>query len=60
MKTYFVLFLVVLFMHTMTLVNVTVYDGELNGIVLWLSTVLFLIAVISFATEHRANKRTRG
>ncbi|WP_082233134.1 hypothetical protein [Halobacillus massiliensis] len=57
MKTYKVLFIIIFLMHMLTLVNATVFNGELNGIVMWISTVLFLIAIIYFSTEHRANKQ---
>lgn len=56
MKTYSILFILVAIMHTATLVNVTIFSGEWNGIVLLLSNILFLIAVFYFAIEFRANR----
>jgi len=57
LKTYSILFIVVALMHTITLLNVTLFKGEWNGIVLFLSSILFLIAVVYFGIERRANKR---
>lgn len=57
MKTYRVLFGIILILHTMTLVNVTLLNGGWNGIVMWLSTMLFVIAVLFFSTEFRAERR---
>ncbi|GAE33673.1 hypothetical protein [Halalkalibacter akibai] len=57
MKSYIILFIVVVFMHTITLVNVTIFNGEWNGIVLFLSNTLFIIAVFYFGIEFRANRK---
>ncbi|MCP3032917.1 hypothetical protein LF817_16450 [Halobacillus sp. A1] len=57
MKTYIILFIVIIAMHVMTFVNTTIFDGEWNGIVLMISNALFLIAAIFFGTEFRARKR---
>ncbi|ASF40602.1 hypothetical protein CEH05_16150 [Halobacillus halophilus] len=57
MKTYVILFMVVFLMHGMTLVNVTLFDGNWNGIVLMLSNLLFLVACVLFGTEIRARRR---
>ncbi|TDL32755.1 hypothetical protein E2R51_08765 [Jeotgalibacillus sp. S-D1] len=56
MKTYIVLFIVVALMHTITLVNVTLFNGEWNGIVLLLSTILFSLSIFYFGIEYRASK----
>ncbi|QXE01537.1 hypothetical protein [Terribacillus sp. DMT04] len=57
MKTYTVLFIFILLMHTMTLVNVTLFDGEWNGIVIWASSILFLAAVFFHAAEYQAHRK---
>ncbi|MFC7319310.1 hypothetical protein [Halobacillus campisalis] len=57
MKTYIILFIVIIAMHVMTLVNTTIFDGQWNGIVLMISNALFLIAAIFFGTEFRARKK---
>jgi len=57
-KTYSILFVIVVLMHTITLMNITLFKGEWNGIVLLLSTILFLIAVVYFSVERRANNKT--
>ncbi|MFE8699735.1 hypothetical protein ACFYKX_03755 [Cytobacillus sp. FJAT-54145] len=59
MKTYVVLFVIVAFMHTITLVNITIFSGEWNGIVLTISSILFLIAVFYFSTENRASRNRK-
>ncbi|RLL39985.1 hypothetical protein D8M04_19565 [Oceanobacillus piezotolerans] len=59
MRTYSILFIVIALMHTMTLVNVTIIKGEWNGIVLFISNILFLIAAVYFGTEYRANKKRK-
>lgn len=48
MKTFSILFIIVALIHSITLLN-----DEWNGIVLFPSTILFLIAVVYFITERR-------
>ncbi len=60
MRTYSILFIVVFLMHTITLVNVTIFNGEWNGFVLLFSNILFLIAVFYFGVEYRANRKTEA
>ncbi|RNA66970.1 hypothetical protein [Alteribacter keqinensis] len=57
MKTYTILFAIVFLMHLVTLVNLTLFSGEWNGIALWLSTGLFIVAVYYFGIEFRVRKR---
>ncbi|WP_347860969.1 hypothetical protein U0355_09715 [Salimicrobium sp. PL1-032A] len=57
MKTYQVLFGIIFILHTVILVNSTLLDGEWEGIVMWLSTALFVTAVFFFSTEFRAERR---
>lgn len=59
MKTYLVLFIIIAIMHSITLINIAIFNGAWNGIVLFLSTTLFIISVFYFSTEYRANK-SRG
>jgi len=56
LKTHSILFVVIFLMHTSNLINVTLFDGEWNGIVLMLSNILFLIGVIYFGIEFRADR----
>ncbi len=56
MKTSFILFIIVCFMHFSTLINITVFEGEWNGIVITISTMLFLIAVYHYGNERRVHK----
>ncbi|MET3194027.1 putative membrane channel-forming protein YqfA (hemolysin III family) [Bacillus sp. OAE603] len=60
MKTHSILFVVIFLIHTINLVNVTLFDGEWNGIVLMLSNILFLIGVIYYGIEFRANRNRKG
>lgn len=45
-------------MHTIIHVNVIIFKGEWNGIVLFLSNLLFLTAAVYFGIERSANKKT--
>ncbi|MFP7493000.1 hypothetical protein SFC66_04350 [Terribacillus saccharophilus] len=56
MKTYTILFCIIVIMHFMTLINTTLLDGEWHGVILWVSSILFLVAVFFHATEYRARK----
>ena len=57
MKTYSILFILVVLMHIVTLVNIVLFDGEWNGIAVFLSNVLFLIACVYFGIERRAHQK---
>ena len=57
MKTYFILFIFIAIMHSITLVNVTLFEGKWSGIVLFISNVLFILACFYFGIEHRAQKK---
>ncbi|MBM4761857.1 hypothetical protein [Bacillus sp. B15-48] len=50
------LIMVIIIMHTITLVNVTIFDGEWNGIVLALSSILFLVAIAIFGVDRQRNR----
>jgi len=54
------LFVIIFLMHTINLINVTILDGEWNGIVLMLSNILFLIGVFYYSIEYRANRSRKG
>ncbi len=56
MNTYSILFLVIAIMHSITLVNITFFDGAWNGIVLLLSNILFVVGLIYFGAERQARK----
>jgi len=60
LKTQSILFVVIFLMHTINLINVTLFEGEWNGIVLMLSNILFLIGVIYYGIEFRANRGRKG
>ncbi len=57
MKTYTILFILIAIMHLITLINVTLFEGEWNGIALFLSNILFIIACYYFGIEHRVNQQ---
>lgn len=54
-KTYSVLFILIAIMHLTTLTNLVLFEGEWNGIAVFLSNVLFIIACVYFGIERRAN-----
>ncbi|MFD1019637.1 hypothetical protein [Thalassobacillus hwangdonensis] len=56
MRTSTILFLLLFLIHTTTMVNITVFDGEWNGIALMISNILFLVAAIYYGSEYRARK----
>ncbi|WP_413381896.1 hypothetical protein [Alkalihalobacillus sp. 1P02AB] len=59
MRTYTILFIIIAIMHTANLVNVTLFKGEWNGIVLMLSNILFIIAIFYFSIEFRVNRKVK-
>lgn len=54
LKTYTILFVVIVLMHTINLINITLFDGEWNGIVLMLSNILFLIGLVYYGSEQKS------
>jgi hypothetical protein len=60
MKTHTILFIFIFFMHTLNLVNITLLNGEWNGIVLWVSSILFLLAIFFYGTEYQARKKRKA
>jgi len=60
LKTYSILFIVVALMHTTNLVNIIIFNSEWDGIVIALSTILFIIAIFYFSAEYRANRKKRN
>ena len=59
MKIVNLLFLLIGFMQLSTLVNVTLFNGEWSGIVLWVHTLLFLMALGAFMDSKRTLKKAR-
>ncbi|WP_166462395.1 hypothetical protein [Psychrobacillus vulpis] len=51
------LYIVIVLMQFITLTNITLFNGEWNGIALWLSTGLF-IAGTAFYVMNRKTKRS--
>ncbi|MFC0470694.1 hypothetical protein ACFFHM_09355 [Halalkalibacter kiskunsagensis] len=60
MKTYSILFIVIAIIHTTILINITIFNGEWNGLVLFISNILFLIAAVYYGIERRANKKSNS
>jgi len=56
MKITTFLLLIIAVMQISTLLNSTVLDGQWNGILLWLHTALFLIAIAMFASASKKTK----
>lgn len=44
-------------MQFVVLMNVTVFDGDLDGIMMWLTTGLFLGICIVYASEKNMKKK---
>ena len=42
MKAITGLYIIIIFMHLITLTNITLLNGEWNGIAMWLTTGLFI------------------
>lgn len=57
MKTLTVLIVIIAVIHISNLINVTLLDGEWSGIVIWLSTILFLISMVVYGREVNRNRR---
>lgn len=56
MRTDKVLLILIVLMHVITLANITLLDGEWNGIAMWSSTILFVAAILVYLTG-RSNER---
>ncbi|PUB08294.1 hypothetical protein C8K15_1366 [Paenisporosarcina sp. OV554] len=56
MKTSTGLLILIVLMHLITLTNITLFNGNWNGIALWLSTGLF-IAAIAFYLLGKTKKQ---
>ncbi|WP_017380031.1 hypothetical protein [Paenisporosarcina sp. TG-14] len=56
MKTSTGLLILIVVMHLITLTNITLFNGDWNGIVLWLNTGLF-IAAIAFYSLSKTKKQ---
>lgn len=57
LKTYSILFILIAIMHLITLVNVILFEGACNGLVVSLSNVLFIIACVYVGIERRGHKK---
>lgn len=57
LQTYSILFILIAIMHLITLVNLALFEGEWNGIALFLSNALFIMACVYFGIERRANMK---
>lgn len=56
MKHNALLFAAICFMQLCVLTNITLLDGEWNGIVMWLCTGIFIFAATVFGFSRRGNK----
>ena len=59
MKTSTILFIIIAVMHTITILNTTILEGEWNGIALLSSNILFIIGVIFYGAESRAARKKK-
>lgn len=60
MKILTVLIFIIAVMHISNLINVTLLDGEWSGIVIWLSSILFLISMVLYGREVNRNRKNNS
>ncbi|WP_102707867.1 hypothetical protein [Terribacillus saccharophilus] len=60
MRTLTILIVIIAVTHISNLINVTLLDGEWSGIVIWLSTFLFLISMIVYGREVNRNRKNNS
>ncbi|MCL7749876.1 hypothetical protein MF646_22480 [Halalkalibacter sp. MEB205] len=56
MKTTTLLLLIIISMHLLTLINVAFFNGAWNGIVLSISTFLFITALAFYSINKQKNQ----
>ncbi|WP_017381915.1 hypothetical protein [Paenisporosarcina sp. TG-14] len=57
MKTSTVLLILIVLMHLVTLTNITFFNGDWNGLALWLNTGLFIAAIAFYSMGKTKNKK---
>ncbi|WP_349409905.1 hypothetical protein [Pseudalkalibacillus sp. SCS-8] len=57
MNTSVILVIIIIWMQLITLVNITIFNGEWNGIALMLSSILFFLAMVVFGISQQRNKQ---
>ncbi|WP_217988192.1 hypothetical protein [Terribacillus saccharophilus] len=57
MRTLTILIVIIAVMHISNLINVTLLDGEWSGIIIWLSTILFLFSMVVYSREVNRNRK---
>ena len=56
MKHNLILYIAVCLLFFITLTNITLFDGEWNGIAMWLSTGVFIFATATFGFSKNTGK----
>lgn len=56
MKYNFILFILICLMQLVILTNITLFDGDLNGITLWLCTAIFIASTTVFGLSRKNKK----
>lgn len=56
MKAITGLYIIIILMQFITLTNITLLNGEWNGIAMWLSTGLFIAGTAFFLMNRKANR----
>ncbi|WP_186321382.1 hypothetical protein [Bacillus sp. FJAT-22090] len=56
MKAITGLYIIIVLMQFITLTNITLFNGEWNGIAMWLSTGLFIAGTTFFLMNRKANR----
>lgn len=57
LKTSTGLLILIVLMHLITLTNITLFNGNWNGIALWLSTGLFIAAIAFYLLDKRKKQK---
>ncbi|TFE02217.1 hypothetical protein [Jeotgalibacillus salarius] len=59
MKAVNLMIVIITLMHFSFLINQTAFDGEFSGLVMTINTILFLVAMITFATVRNAARKSK-
>jgi len=55
-----VLFISISLMQVIVLTNITLFDGQLNGITMWLCTVIFIFSSTVFGLSRKNKNSSRA
>ena len=58
MRYNLVLYISICLMQVIILTNITLFDGQLNGITMWLCTAIFIFTSTVFGLSRKNNKNS--